>query len=50
MHIKKKEEKIMALDGFGNRLKAVRQDRGYTQKQLADLLGVQKLIMFYLLN
>lgn len=30
----------MALDGFGNRLKAVRQDRGYTQKQLADLLGV----------
>ncbi len=30
----------MALDGFGNRLKVVRQDRGYTQKQLADLLGV----------
>lgn len=30
----------MALDGFGNRLKAIRQERGYTQKQLADLLGV----------
>ena len=35
----------MALDGFGDRLRAVRQDRGYTQKQLADLLRetVQKL-------
>lgn len=31
---------IMALHGFGNRLKSVRQDRGYTQKQLAGLLGV----------
>lgn len=30
----------MALEGFGNRLKAVRQDRGYTQKQLAAVLGV----------
>ncbi len=30
----------MALEGFGNRLKAIRQERGYTQKQLAQLLGV----------
>lgn len=30
----------MALEGFGKRLKAVRQDRGYTQKQLAAALGV----------
>ncbi len=30
----------MALEGFGSRLKAVRQDRGYTQKQLAAALGV----------
>lgn len=30
----------MALQGIGNRLKAVRQDRGFTQKQLAGLLGV----------
>ncbi len=30
----------MALDGFGNRLKAIRQERGYTQKQLAGFLGV----------
>lgn len=30
----------MALDGFGNRLKTIRQERGYTQKQLAHLLGV----------
>lgn len=31
---------IMPLDGFGNRLKAVRKDRGYTQRKLADSLGV----------
>lgn len=30
----------MALEGFGSRLKAVRQDRGYTQKRLAAALGV----------
>ena len=30
----------MPLKGIGNRIKAVRQDRGYTQKQLAGLLGV----------
>lgn len=30
----------MALQGIGNRLKAVRQDRGFTQKQLGNLLGV----------
>lgn len=30
----------MGLDGFGGRLRAVRLDRGYTQKQLAGLLGV----------
>ena len=30
----------MALDGFGTRLKAIRQERGYTQKQLAGFLGV----------
>lgn len=30
----------MALDGFGSRLKAIRQERGYTQKQLAGFLGV----------
>lgn len=30
----------MALQGIGNRLKAVRQDRGFTQKQLAGLIGV----------
>ena len=30
----------MALDGFGNRLKTIRQERGYTQKQLAGFLGV----------
>lgn len=30
----------MALEGFGNRVKAIRQERGYTQKQLAGLLGV----------
>lgn len=30
----------MALEGFGNRLRAVRQERGFTQKQLANLLGV----------
>lgn len=30
----------MALQGFGNRLRAIRQDRGFTQKQLACLLGV----------
>ncbi len=30
----------MALEGFGNRLKEIRQERGYTQKQLANLLGV----------
>lgn len=30
----------MALDGFGNRLRVIRQERGYTQKQLAHLLGV----------
>ena len=30
----------MSLEGFGSRLKAVRQDRGYTQKQLAAALGV----------
>ena len=30
----------MALEEFGNRLKAVRTDRGYTQKQLASALGV----------
>lgn len=30
----------MALDGFGTRLKTIRQERGYTQKQLAGFLGV----------
>ena len=30
----------MPLKGIGNRIKAVRQDTGYTQKQLAGLLGV----------
>lgn len=30
----------MALEGFGSRLKAIRQERGYTQKQLAQQLGV----------
>lgn len=30
----------MALDEFGSRLRAVRQERGYTQKQLANSLGV----------
>lgn len=30
----------MALQGIGNRIKAIRQDRGFTQKQLAGLLGV----------
>lgn len=30
----------MALEGFGGRLKAIRQERGYTQNQLANFLGV----------
>lgn len=30
----------MGLDGFGTRLKTIRQERGYTQKQLAGFLGV----------
>ena len=30
----------MALEGFGKRLRAVRKDRGYTQKRLASSLGV----------
>lgn len=30
----------MALDGFGNRLKEFRKERGFTQKHLANLLGV----------
>lgn len=30
----------MALEGFGDRIKAIRQERGFTQKQLANLLGV----------
>lgn len=30
----------MALDEFGSRLRAVRKERGYTQKQLANSLGV----------
>lgn len=30
----------MALQGMGNRLRTIRQDRGFTQKQLAGLLGV----------
>lgn len=30
----------MTLEGFGTRLKTIRQERGYTQKQLAGFLGV----------
>lgn len=30
----------MALDEFGSRLRAVRKEKGYTQKQLANSLGV----------
>lgn len=30
----------MALDGFEKRLKAIRTDRGFTQKQLAQVLGI----------
>ena len=30
----------MGLEGFGGRLRAMRQERGFTQKQLANLLGV----------
>lgn len=36
----KTEVQDMALQGIGNRIKAIRQDRGFTQKQLAGLLGV----------
>lgn len=30
----------MALDGFGTRLRIARNEKGFTQKQLANKLGV----------